>query len=193
MSEPGSHALEALLAATPATANPDIEVVVEDLVGCVNIRGDLHGLAAGVNELGSAALPGTANTFSSGNCDIYWLGPDEWLVLSKSAIDVARWRDRLEPAGGSLVDLSHGYVCLHVSGKPVREVLAKGCTLDLHPDIFRHGDCAQTGISRTAVLIARAAGENSFVLVVRRSFAEYLALWLRRAAAEFGVTFRNAN
>lgn len=192
MSEAFSHALDAFLESTPANDNAGIEIVVEDLQGCVNVRGDLQELAAVVYELAAVAPPIEPNTFSPGDCEVYWLGPDEWLALSKNALDTDEWRDTLVPEGGSVVDVSHGYVRLDVSGQSVRELLAKGCTLDLHPDAFLHGNCAQTGIARSAVLIARKAGENSFVLVVRRSFADYLALWLRHAAAEFGVTFRKA-
>lgn len=193
MSDGNSHALDAFLAITPDVASADIEVVVRDLQGSVNVRGGQNDLASVVKSLASADLPARANTFSPGECELYWLGPDEWLALSREPMDIVEWRDKLASAGGSVVDMSDGYVRLDISGKSVREVLAKGCTLDLHPDCFQRGDCAQTAIARGAVLIARAAGENSFVLVVRRSFAEYLALWLRQAAAEFGVTFRRAS
>ena len=33
---------------------------------------------------------------------------------------------------------------LHLSGAPVREVLAQGCPLDLHPSVFGAGQCAQS-------------------------------------------------
>jgi len=193
VSDEYSHALDAFLNRTSQFAGAEIEIVVNDVQGSVNIRGGQRDLAPVARDVASAELPVKANTFWSGECEVYWLGPDEWLVLSQNSIDTLAWRDKLGSASGSVVDLSDAYVSLNISGKSVREVLAKGCTLDLHTKLFRHGDCAQTAIARSAVLIARAAGENSFVLVVRRSFAEYLALWLRQAAAEFGVSFRSPN
>jgi heterotetrameric sarcosine oxidase gamma subunit len=65
--------------------------------------------------------------------------------------------------------------------------LAKGCTLNLSPAAFTDGDCAQTGISRTSVLLANT--NDVINIIVRRSFAEYLALWLQHAGAELGIRF----
>jgi sarcosine oxidase subunit gamma len=60
--------------------------------------------------------------------------------------------------------------------------LAKGCTLDFHPRVFRPGTCAQSGLAKANVLIRLGDDPDSFDVVVRRSFADYLLRWLRHAA-----------
>ena len=191
MSERPSHALDAFLAATPACADAALDVAVERPASCLNLRGKPADLEGPVAELAGASLPVVANRFERGAANVYWLGPEEWLVTAGTALDAADWRRRLQGAGGSVVDLSAGYVSLQVNGPRVRDLFAKGCTLDLHGKAFKPGDCAQTGMAKCAVLIARESGEHAFRLIVRRSFAEYLALWLRRAGEEFGIGFRN--
>ena len=70
-----------------------------------------------------------------------------------------------------------------------RDLLAKGCTLDLHPDEFKAGECAQTGLAKANVLIARIAAPEGFELLVRRTFADYLVQWLHHAGREFEIDF----
>ena len=190
MSEHVSNALDAILAAMPAAGDAAIDVTVEPVAACFNLRGRAGDLAGAVAKLAGTALPLQPNRYERGAATIYWLGPDEWLLTSTNAVDPASWREPLTDAGGTLVDLTAGYVSLLVTGADVRQLFARGCTLDLHPAAFETGDCAQTGMAKCVVLIARESGENSFRLIVRRSFAEYLALWLRHAGEEFGIRFR---
>jgi len=193
VSDRETHALDAFLAATPETRGAAIDVTVERVPSCLNLRGRPTELAATVAALAGVELPLEPNRFARGDQTVYWLGPDEWLVTSDEIHLSESWREDLAGAGGTVVDLSSGYVSLLVDGIEVRGLLARGCTLDLHPSAFRPGDCAQTGLAKCAVLIARENGENAFRLIVRRSFAEYLALWLRHAGEEYGIRFRKSD
>jgi sarcosine oxidase subunit gamma len=79
-----------------------------------------------------------------------------------------------------------------VTGPKAREVLAKGCPIDLHPRAFAAGTCAQTLVSRVGAIIHRtdegAANElPRFELHVLRSFADYLWRFLEDAGQEYGV------
>lgn len=154
----------------------------------VNIRCDAADVDA-LDRIGGVlgqALPLQPNTVSSGQHRVYWLGPDEWLVKSepREAGLVDALRGACAGVFATFVDVSDGQVVMVLSGPRAAEVLAKGCTLDLHPDRFEVGDCAQTTLARTSMLISRTA--EGFEIIVRRSFAEYAALWLRHAAGEFG-------
>ncbi|MDT7677764.1 MAG: sarcosine oxidase, subunit gamma, partial [Pseudonocardiales bacterium] len=76
-----------------------------------------------------------------------------------------------------------------------REVLEQGCPLDLHPRVFGPGRCVQTMLARAQVVIWRPASDatdgaedspgETFRLLVRGSFAGYLAAWLTDAAGEY--------
>jgi sarcosine oxidase subunit gamma len=86
----------------------------------------------------------------------------------------------------SVTDISDGQTILHLHGSRVLDVLRKGCSLDLRAPAFRAGFCAQTMIAKTGALIGCIDRPSSLYLIVRRSFAEYLALWLKDAATEYG-------
>jgi sarcosine oxidase subunit gamma len=98
-----------------------------------------------------------------------WLGPDEWLVLGGRESDF--------PDAQAAVDVSAERVCLELTGPGAAEVLARGCSLDLHPSAFPPGRCAQTLVARAEAIVWRTDAE-SFRLLVRPSFAGYLRAWL---------------
>jgi sarcosine oxidase, subunit gamma len=108
---------------------------------------------------------------------ILWLGPDEWLVVGPP--DDAGLTDLLTEPGASIVDVSANRTTIEVHS---RELLEHGCTLDLHPRAFHAGRCAQTMIARTQVILWQTADDPIYRLLVRGSFATYLADWLSDAS-----------
>ena len=73
-----------------------------------------------------------------------------------------------------------------MAGAYARDVLAKGCPLDLHPREFKPGDCAQSHYAKASVLLYQADDAPTYHLTVARSFAEYLWLRLEDAGLEYG-------
>lgn len=86
-------------------------------------------------------------------------------------------------------DISGGNIGMHLSGENIRDVFAKGCTLDFHPQVFKVGDCAQSGLAKANVVFGLIEEGATFELIVRRSFADYLLQWLRQAGREYEVEF----
>ena len=86
-------------------------------------------------------------------------------------------------------DVSGGNVALRLQGAATRDLFAKGCTLDFHPDVFGVGQCAQSGLGKAAVLFGQLDDAPTFELIVRRSFAGYLVKWLHHAGREYGIEF----
>ncbi len=82
----------------------------------------------------------------------------------------------------SVVDNSSGLTTIHVSGDKAGELLATDCPLDLHPRVFGPGQCAQTRLAKAGMTVAPLADGNGFEIIIRRSFADYLLLWLQDAA-----------
>jgi sarcosine oxidase subunit gamma len=75
---------------------------------------------------------------------------------------------------------------LRLTGPRARDVLAKGCSIDLHPRVFRRESSAQTTLGQAGiVLLALSDGGDDYLMLVRSSFAGYLADWLLDAALEF--------
>jgi sarcosine oxidase subunit gamma len=102
---------------------------------------------------------------------VLWLGPDEWLVLGGVEADY--------PAAAAAVDVSANRVVLELAGDDAAEVLAQGCSLDLHRAAFPPGGCAQTLLARAQVILLR--GEEAFAILLRPSFERYLRAWLEDA------------
>ena len=153
----------------------------------VNVRASGE-VAARVGRALCIALPMEANTVATvGERSILWLGPDEWLVVdsesSASEIEV-HVRAAFAPGWGSTVDVSANRTIVELSGAHARAVLARGCSLDLHPRRFGPGRCAQTLLAKTAVILWQTDDAPTFKILVRASFAAHLARWLADASGE---------
>jgi sarcosine oxidase subunit gamma len=112
-----------------------------------------------------------------------WLGPDEWLVVGPPGSEM-ELEDELRRSGHAVVDVSANRTTLELRGPRARELLEFGCPIDLHPRVFGPGRCAQTLLARANVLIWYVTDdpEPVFRILVRPSFAAYLAAWLADAA-----------
>lgn len=179
-------------------------VILEELAFCVhlNLRCDptgSHAFTAATTALG-VALPLDSNTFhEASDIRIYWLGPDEWLVLAPMTHIHLFGKIKSAWAGlhHSVTDITGGQTVVRVKGERVRQLLNQGCTLDLHHRVFKVGHCAQSLLAHVPVLISRCTDDGNgtcrFDLVVRRSYADHLASWLVDAAREIGFANRLGN
>lgn len=117
-----------------------------------------------------------------------WLSPDEFLVVDASrdqAPGEAREAERaLEGLPGQVVDLSGNRTILRLSGPKAREVLEKGCHVDLHPREFPVGTVASTALGPVQVILHRSA-EETYRVYPRSSFAEYMVRWLIDGMREY--------
>ena len=148
--------------------------------------------AAAAEELIEVRLPSNGRSGSAGHTRVYWLGPDEWLLVGVA--DELALAEVLRPAGGAVVDVSGQRTVIEISGPYAREVLAKGCALDLHPRVVSAGFAVPTLLAHVPVIInvrgsgdpaLGSAAEISAAIIVRTTFARHLADWLFDAAAEY--------
>ncbi len=117
-----------------------------------------------------------------------WLGPDEWLLVApdgQAGRITAVVRAGLGESSGSVVDVSANRTTLRLAGTRARDVLEKLCSLDLHPRAFGPGRCAQVLVGRAQVVLWQVSDEPAYRIMVRCSFAEYLADLLVDAMEEF--------
>jgi sarcosine oxidase subunit gamma len=168
-----------------------VAIVEEPFVTMVDLRVNPSGPgAAAAAEVLGVELPAAASTYAK-NADttVIWLGPDEWLVTGTAVAGPeleARLRDAVAPHGGVAVDVSGQRTTLRLRGSASREVLGKGCALDLHPRAFGDGTAAQTMLGQAGViLLAVNGGGADYRILIRSSFARYLADWLLDAAGEY--------
>ena len=162
------------------------EFVISDHseLGQVNIRGDIKdGLFIdNMREILGHELPTDSNTVTVGErFIILCLGENEWLIITPENEErelIATLRNKMDGILTSFTDVSSSQCIIRVTGSHVRNVFAKGCSLDLHSRSFDVSKCAQSLIASVGVIIRQIDSTPSFELIVRRSFAEYLVNWL---------------
>ena len=190
----------------------DLLTVKEDaFLGHINLRGSVANKAflSAVKTVLGTALPIENNAaVKYDELIVLWYGPDEWLIVTPRN-QVAPLIDRLTSAlqgiFSAVTNVSGGNTVIEISGSAATDLLLKGSTLDFHPSVFGVGQCAQTLLAKTVVAIYpihHSSGERALSLdarnpneqdtielgyriIVRRSFADYLGIWLLNAAREF--------
>ena len=86
----------------------------------------------------------------------------------------------------AIVNVSGGQQVLELSGPNVRQVLMKSTSYDVHPNNFPVGKAVGTVFAKSQLMIRHTA-EDTWELLIRRSFSDYWWLWLQDASAEFGL------
>jgi sarcosine oxidase subunit gamma len=184
-----THPLEAWTDAF-ARLPEDVRITVEPFVAMVDVR--LGTVDSDASQRLGVDLPTIPNTWvPTDRGRAVWLGPDEWLLTSTAEVPgelEARVRAAVVPLGGSATDVSAQRITLRLTGPRVRDVLAKGCAIDLHPQVFGRSSSAQSTLGLAGVvLLALSDAGDDYLLLVRSSFAGYLADWLLDAAVEFAA------
>ena len=129
-------------------------------------------------RIGEVAMAGEHRLFKTGPEQFWIVGPEGDALTSGLQAAVA-------PLVGAVTPLSHSRTRMFVEGSAARELLAKGVPLDFHPDVFRVGQFALTGLHHTPVLLHRS-DENRYELYAMRTFAQSVWDWLIDAALPFG-------
>ena len=116
------------------------------------------------------------------------LAPGQWMLLAEGGADGAFCRAIAGRIGelGCISEQSHARAVLRVSGARARDLLGKGCRLDLHPRVMRPGACAATVMAQVGVLLHQVDEVPGYDLLVPSGLARSFWEWLEESAAEFG-------
>ncbi len=129
-------------------------------------------------NIGTAAAAGDRRLLKTGPEQFWIVGPEQDSLAADLSAAVA-------PTVGAVTPLSHSRTRLFVEGSDARALLATGIPLDFHPDVFRVGQFALTGLHHTPVLVHRTV-ESRYELYSMRTFAQSVWDWLTDAALPFG-------
>lgn len=159
----------------------------------VNIRGEIDDQAfraACARILGAEPPKSPNDVADAGRGRIMWLGPNEWLMVApdgESLNLVQGLRREFGDLHASAVDVSESRTTITISGPKARDFLSRAVSLDLHPRVFKPGQCAQTGFSRCNVLMHLKDDTPNFDIYVLKSFADYLWRWMELAGQDFRI------
>jgi sarcosine oxidase subunit gamma len=145
-----------------------------------------------VNTAFGIVLPDGPRRITRAHVTFAGIGPDQWIASADGADAAgfaARVRARIGPFA-AVSDQSDARLVLRVSGPRVRDVLAKGVPIDLHPKVFKPGDVACTVVSYINTQIDMLDDAPSYQLGAPRSMAGSFWSWLTASAAEFGYEVR---
>jgi sarcosine oxidase subunit gamma len=175
----GDHAAAGLVIAE----RPDLAVAQLAV-----FHGKTDEVAAAIREIAGIELPNGPKRATANGLSLIGIGPGQYLAVAEG--DLAK--ELLARIAGALVglaavvDQSDAKAILRLSGPHARDVLAKGCSVDLHPRVFTTEDAATTLASLVPCQIGLLDDEPTFELAVPLSYARGFWFWLTAAAAEFG-------
>ena len=179
-----------LKAGRHGAGSPDVVLVERRPAVLVQLNGvrDPEALGRALSPLGLAGGLQSRRATAGERADLLWTGAGQWWVAGREpGLSAPALRELVGDPEVTATDLGHARTVVRASGPKARELLAKGCPLDV--DGLAASDCAPTRLGPFSVVLhCRAA--QSFDLYVFRSFGLALWEWLCDEAAEFGYEIR---
>lgn len=151
-------------------------------------RLDDSGFGEGAEPLLGCEVPRQVGAAARNNATwVLCLGPGEWLALRRSdgpGSSLAGLQCAAAGARGAAVETSAAFAATELRGPAVRGLIAKGCSLDVHPRAFGPLRCARTLIARVPVVLMRPDSDETFWVLAGSSYASWLGSWIRDAAED---------
>jgi sarcosine oxidase subunit gamma len=158
------------------------------LASIVARRGQQAAAAAGAARAFGVALPDRPRAVHGRGVTFIGSGPGHWVALAEASLtSVEDFVGAPLQGLASVFDQSDSRVLLELSGDRVREVLAKGVAIDLHPRAFKTGDAALTTTSHLALQLWQIGDAPTYRALVVRTFFVSFWHWLAASGAEYGV------
>jgi len=157
-------------------------------LGYISLRGDGRDqafVAAASKALG-VPLPVEPCTFAATeDVKVLWLSPDEWMIVTAPGQANARrssLQQALDGIRSQVVDNSGGYTQIFLGGTHALDVLRHASVYDF--EALEPGRVVGTTFGKSSAYAFRQG--DSYRLIVRRSFADYIWRFLVRAAMPYG-------
>ena len=138
-------------------------------------------------EIDSLSLPKILNSSSNSETRILWLAPNNWLIYSSKLDLLAKEENKFNEKDFAITDLSHSRSVIDLEGDLVKEVLKKGCPLNI--DQMKEGSCANSVYNGITVTIDFISSNPTKIRIFGlRSFGESLYHSLSDSSLEFGYS-----
>lgn len=174
-----------------STAAPGLIVEERRDLSIVSVmvrKGRQAALASAAEQAFGAILPATPRHESGRGLAFVWSGLGHWLAIAEAGAGKDLEAEMREKIGAlaSVADQSAGKFVLRVTGARVRETLAKGLPIDLHPTVFGPGDTALTNAAHIGLQIWQIDEAPTYEIAIPRGYAGSFWDWLAASAAEYG-------
>tara|TARA_B100001146_G_scaffold145471_1_gene127610 strand:- start:156 stop:740 length:585 start_codon:yes stop_codon:yes gene_type:complete len=130
-------------------------------------------------------LPDTLKTTFNDKTRILWMGPSNWLVISKKLDLIKIITTLFDDKNFAITDLSHSRTIIEIEGDLADEIIKKGCPLNINE--LEKGDCANSSFHGITVTIDFLSNDPKKIrLLALRSFGESLYHSVTDACLEYG-------
>jgi len=108
-----------------------------------------------------------------------WISSDEVVLLvpEKTEFEVETKLRELMTGYFAIANVTGGQTVLELSGERAETILKKSTSYDISPSNFPIGKVVTTVFAKSQAVIRRT-GDNSFQLIIRRSFSDYVWKWI---------------
>jgi heterotetrameric sarcosine oxidase gamma subunit len=131
-------------------------------------------------HFGVAVTPAANRAVGNDDLTVLWHGPGQWLIVrAPTLLPLAYELASLFGEAAAVVDLGHARSVLRFEGEGVRDVLAKGTSIDLRPAHFAPGSCALTALGKIGALLHCIAPTTIDVYLLR-TYSQALIEWLEK-------------
>ena len=176
----------------------DLKIQNAGLLNIFNLRGSQRSSIFRKNVQGilNIEMPNRTGFFETNEKNyLLQTSPDEWLILSDSneiLPQINELEKKLIKTHFALTNLTDQFQAIYISGDKSRWVLSKGCHIDLDQSVFGPKNCTQTNLALVDITIFCTA-KNSFTLLFRNSFANYVLDWLQDASFDCNYQFKSGH
>ena len=130
-------------------------------------------------------LPDTLKTTFNDKTRILWMGPSNWLVVSKKLNLMKFITTLFDDKNFAITDLSHSRSIIEIEGDLTDEIIKKGCPLNINE--LGKEDCANSSFHGITVTIDFLSNDPKKIrLLALRSFGESLYHSVSDACLEYG-------
>ncbi len=151
----------------------------------LRVRAPDDGSIAALGAAFGMSWPAAPNLIAGDSPRVACLAPGEWAIFAAGA-PVA---EKIAGACGNrlhhVADVSAGLRLWRIAGPHAATMIAKGCSLDLHPRVLGPGRCAQTLLAQVPVVLIPEEGGQAFEIVADASLAGHLRAWFADAGWEY--------
>ena len=116
---------------------------------------------------------------------ILWNAPRTWLIISSKKNIISAIKDKCDHENFAVTDISHSRAVIQIKGLQAKEVLKKGCPININE--IQVNNCAGTVFNGITIVVDFVNNNpDTFNLLALRSFGETFYHHITDAALEFG-------